>query len=692
MSTIIDLQLDSLFLKVFPTDTFIDYLKSKVFESEVPVRILFSPVDKTTQCIHFAIIKEPTLERTAKDMQKAHFFSRISSKSCQVFDSFRNHRLVIPAIPCLDKNYTSIYYFLKEASHQEISNYFQSIVQEMYKLLDIYSQIVLNFHGADEPIVHARIVEYKYDVSIWLEQMNLFEKLPYLDCNLVEFLQEMWKTTGNKTDFYQKISNTYKFFCTEFANQDDSTLFMIRHEGKNLLIGNWTNHARSTIIHAEWKASKFIIVRTLLERGLPVQFTDKEIFQGEGHNYPIICILRRKKIPFVGSISMKVDGQLTGVCVYKPDTMEFKIVNQWIDCLPINSLYRILRDISIKNHNHLIIFNSQRTFIIGLDNYISSINEERLSWMVGAIIFGGLKIPFEKNNMKTLVETYISFFFKRICQQIENVEFDWITLSFESVCPHRQCMYGRLHRDLTVDYKEYRLVFLGMTTSLENKIQFIPHYECKHKYIFEHPMTWINSKMTGESVQYILEQFNKHNLDNFSQFVKNTKPQIVNPNMDVEGFIVRIHEMFVKIKTESFVEAFTQFGKINSQEKKLFYPYFRKLDLYDKLYLQIINEISNQLNGVEPSFYWQVFDNAFKAHGLELQWCSPLNKRYSMGIFNFTIPQDLESKRELEIKMLKDPEYKNLLVTQFFLQLGQKIVMNPENWREIFFKCCELSR
>ena len=90
---------------------------------------------------------------------------------------------------------------------------------------------------------------------------------------------------------------------------------------------------------------------------------------------------------------------------------------------------------------------------------------------------------------------------------------------------------------------------------------------------------------------------------------------------------------------------------------------------------------------MEPTYYFQVFDNVFKKHGLELQWCSPLNKQYSMGIFNFTIPQNLESKRELEIKLLKDPEYKNLLETQFFLQLGQKIVMNPENWREIFFKC-----
>jgi hypothetical protein len=281
-------------------------------------------------------IEDKKLIKDAKEMRNCNFFDKISKTIPKYFISYRKNKMVIPSLSDLKKNYTNIYYFIKEAEFFEIQQYFKKISIEVISSLKKFQPIVINFHGADEPFVHARIIHYEYDNTIWLKQQQKIELL-YLELSIINFFKTIWHISKNKKKFYNYIKNTYNYYCYELY----PNIFLIRYEGHNDLKGDWTQNCRSTVIWTDWK-KKFIILKQLLKKGIHQHLLMKTLFQKQIMNEPILCLLQRKKIPFDGCLTMKADGQLTGICIYKPNTIEFNITNSLINKLPKNSYYHKL--------------------------------------------------------------------------------------------------------------------------------------------------------------------------------------------------------------------------------------------------------------------------------------------------------------------------------------------------------------
>lgn len=676
---------------------FLTWLHTTVTASSIPVRVIFSPLFTDSQkYIGLHVIEEKCLVRSAYDMTKTHFLSKISHDHPVVIESLRQNCLVIPSISAdFLKNYSSLYYFLQEASSVEILAFFTEIISEMKRLVS-RGPVALHFHGADEPILHARIVPTLDNDETWIRKQRCFDStLPFLDLSLMEFFAMMWKIHGGDPErVYQHLRNVYGYHCYEMDKTllPPQSLFLIRYEGNNHLVGNWTDDSRSTVIHADWSLGEFIILRQLLRKGVHSHIVMEDLLADNTTlpSYPLVCIVQRKIIPFAGVLTLKVDGQLTGVSLYRPQTREFDLVNAYIDRLPSNSFYHVLRKTSMENHQMLMVIHSQRTFLMGLDSYPPRQNDKRWSWILGAIAYGCLQLPIQK-TMPTLEEV-IPLFFSMVIRQIQgmNTDFSFLTLSFEAICAHRRCPMGILHRDITVDSPCHRLVFLGISLmpSGAKKATFLAHHECPIQGVFEQPMTWTDPYMTGEKILSIISHYKEYYLEDGNTFVGKTKPAIYNPHKDPEGFILYGDQhQFLKIKTRAFIDAFTQNEKSEIMiESNILavYPFFRKMTEFDNKYQQIMTIMRNLI--MTPNDFQRVYQE----HGLEIFWCSSLCKNYSIGILNMHVGDSRVLKTTLEYIALSNPSKLAELISQFIKTYRHSFIHEPAEWRDLWFRSCEL--
>jgi hypothetical protein len=375
---------------------------------------------------------------------------------------------------------------------------------------------------------------------------------------------------------------------------------------------------------------------------------------------------------------MKADGQLTGICIYKPNTIEFNITNSLINKLPKNSYYHKLRELSVKKYGYLMIINSQRTFLISNK---SKEDLKRWSWILTSIFKGCLNKKIENCNYEILINLYMEEFMEKINKQIKNINSPIIFLCFESICDHRKCLKGILHRDMTINYPKSRFIFLGMNVLENETYTFIPHYKCINQNIFEQPMTWIDKNMTGEKVEKILQLYSKYYVKNIQKFIDLSKPSIINYQKDLEGFILYALDTSIKIKDETFCNAFKQKKENISNYLIPYYPFYQKLQIFDNFFDDIINNIK-KLN----IYNKEIFITEFEKKGFQLYFLGPIHKSFSYGILDY---MNIINKLQQNV-LYNNDKLLNQYIQKFLDKYINSIINNPSHWKHCFFSCCEL--
>ena len=489
---------------------------------------------------------------------------------------------------------------------------------------------------------------------------------------LVDFLVDLYKYINDKTDktdkILEKMSNYlefhYQYNLKKLPLETVDNVYMIKYIEGSKIWNKWSIKARGTIVSVD--DGNFLILKQLLDRGAELlmpnhinneikgtqdietitnigetpkfdkKFTEKQI---ETMEY-----VYNQKTKFKGVLSMKVDGSLSSVSVYKKGEIHYEKMIYYIDKLPDKTPYKYYKQmlkLTDEDSEYLVLLSSQATlfFSNGIDHF---------SWNICAIIIGflniseneiykkiseGLKIDLKtvkitdeikEKVLEYLIDEYWKKFSYVINTFIQNLkpfisfnENEGITLSFESVCANRKDIFGTIKYVLAMSYNTYMFRFLGININIGKTTgKYYPHCDENIQKLlislkskedgdryWKDPLFWNNDKMNGKSITDMLKSLDDviHGELTILKFLEKYKPgnhryqnvntsdemkAILNDPVDYEGFV-----LYRIIKEDG--ETYYQYNKVKHQ-------YFYKLH---KIKFDKIEEYSRNIPNIICKWY-----------------------------------------------------------------------------------------
>lgn len=325
--------------------------------------------------------------------------------------------------------------------------------------------------------------------------------LPVFLYNIYNFIKKTYK--GNYSECINiLIRYMMHFYNYRIVADIKNHILIIKYLESSKTWSTWSRKARGTVIYA-LPPIKFIVLQQLLDRGIEVLtpmhirqnvMTTQDIISGiesatidpdsiakfTSDQRKTINILLNKDEQIDGYLSMKVDGSLCAVNVYKRDTIGHRTMCNLIKNMedsPLKNIY--MKYITRK---FLVIISSQ-SYII-MDYY-----SEKFNWDLGAIIFGFLNVeiptgylPIKHEEKEKLINTYFDIFYEKIMifaeKMIEREQWTHgsISISFESVCKNREDIMGNIKNILAISYGRFMFRLLGITVNIEYTTGlYIPH-------------------------------------------------------------------------------------------------------------------------------------------------------------------------------------------------------------------------
>jgi hypothetical protein len=311
---------------------------------------------------------------------------------------------------------------------------------------------------------------------------------------------------------YKKCINILIRYMMHFYNYKivadiKNSILIIKYLESSKTWTRWSRKARGTVMYVlpfGNGSAKFIVLQQLLDRGAEVLtpmhtkhnvMTTQDIIPGsEIESTPIdyliekftidqrktIKILLNKDEKIDGYLSMKVDGSLCAINVYKQSTVGYTIICRLINNMEDSPLKKIYQRYIGKKF--LVIISSQGYIIMDY-------NSDKFTWDLGAIIFGFLNVeipigylPVGMEEKETLINNYFDIFYDKIItfakKLIERKQWNdgSISISFESVCKNREDIMGNIKNILAISYGRFMFRLLGVTVNIEDTTGlYIPH-------------------------------------------------------------------------------------------------------------------------------------------------------------------------------------------------------------------------
>jgi hypothetical protein len=234
--------------------------------------------------------------------------------------------------------------------------------------------------------------------------------------HIYEIVSKNLDLTIIKMNQYLKEHYSHIFHTIDKTNK----VYIIKYiEGSNIWT-SWSRKARGTVLYLDDKLH-FRILKQLLDRGAEILTTthikqnilstqDISTYSDVKHNFleftrdqqnTMNMIIANEKFP--GYLTMKVDGSLSAINVYRKGTSDCIFIEHLIDTLPIK-FYKIIKNLC-NSIEYLIIPSSQGTLFIDYETMINNDKLKNWRWNIGAIICGFLNI--NENEVKQNINSIL---------------------------------------------------------------------------------------------------------------------------------------------------------------------------------------------------------------------------------------------------------------------------------------------
>ena len=311
----------------------------------------------------------------------------------------------------------------------------------------------------------------------------------------------------------------------------------------------WARQCRGTAFMLG-KNKKWTCIKSLLQRGCEILtrfHEDDQITTSQDYNLrdtshlddeqqdTIDKMLNNK--PIDGLLSSKVDGSLLGITVIPNHHQLFKPFQDYM-----LSLNRPTIDLFVnKSSLFLVVPSSQGTVVMG---------EAMEDWYISSLVVGlgycteiELKSHYEsKLTLADVLNKYIdeliadmALFYDKNASSFDKI----ISLSFESVCPNRQSLWGSIHKELTISYDRYTCKLLGCTFDIGSTCGiFKPSHQLILLPSWEQPIIWeiSNSNQIGNMIRDV-ENIIYATLTLPEFFIKYPPIHAGDGSIDLEGFV-----------------------------------------------------------------------------------------------------------------------------------------------------------
>jgi hypothetical protein len=433
----------------------------------------------------------------------------------------------------------------------------------------------------------------------------------------------------------------------------------------------WSRQARGTVLTLI--EDSFIVLQQLLERGVEV-ITQKHLNDSvlstqdvtlEADKKPDFSIftpeqqetmndLLESETPLRGDLSMKVDGSLCAVNVFKKGTINYESIKKIYTQLPANNYLNLLID--SQDDDYLVNLSSQRKII--LDS-----NYENFNWNLGAIIYGFLNQDTSTIQLSQdeLMENYFFEQFNtkiiEFCKELESQGL-WdrgsVSLIFESVCPNRVSIDGEIKNFLSISYDKFMFRFLGVTFNIgDTPGTFLPHCndiiqnvlkKVRKKddlFDWEEPLFW---KLDGKPKKYLTDilidlecVINGGIIPDYLPFdtltITKTVNDFLNKYKPDNEYMSKKGELYIDLPLDN--KYYQQYLKSEDSENKditmMLLPYFKKeyLDYEGFIYYRKINDTKYDYSKVKHPYFNKLHKINMKNKDMLLNIPYPVNDHYN---------------------------------------------------------------
>ena len=432
----------------------------------------------------------------------------------------------------------------------------------------------------------------------------------------------------------------------------------------------WSRQARGTALTLV--DDKFIVLQQLLERGVEV-ITQKHLNDSvlstqdvtlEAEKKPDFSIftpeqqetmndLLESETPLRGDLSMKVDGSLCAVNVFKKGTINYESIKKIYTQLPANNYLDLL--IESQDDDYLVNIASQRKII--LDS-----NYENFNWNLGAIIYGFLNQDTSTIQLSQdeLMENYFFEQFNtkiiEFCKELESQGL-WdrgsVSLMFESVCPNRVSIDGEIKNFLSISYDKFMFRFLGVTFNIgDTPGTFLPHCNdiiqnvlktVRKDILFdwEEPLFW---KLDDKPKTYLTDilvdlecVINGGIIPDYLPFdtltITKTVNDFLNKYKPDNQYMVIKGELYIDLPLddESYQKYLISEDSENKDITMMLLPYFKKeyLDYEGFIYYRKINDTKYDYSKVKHPYFNKLHKVNMKNKDMLLNIPYPVNDHYN---------------------------------------------------------------
>lgn len=494
------------------------------------------------------------------------------------------------------EKYRSKYHFLQNGGcNMQVDS--DIMIQIMIRITELMkNKIITNEKIADGMcIVHFLNIVYKCAVNIIFGNPKIF---PTKD----RILQKLPDINKKIMFFFDNILHKYRTIYSCSGHELSEQFVSLKYEDRSKLWTSWSRKARGSIFYLDLDTNEFIILKELLDRGAEVLTKSQHVDETETYKIgdeknniftPIqneTIQLLNDNTPFIGSLSMKVDGSLCSINIYPKNSKEAILLKKFIDleiialnnteCTKIGDVERkkntyyfanMLYELS-RTHmkNHVMIISSHNTMFADIVT---------LEWIISSILGGFFKIPWNiletlvknnkpnKENLKLLITNHIPEFVSNVehfCNILIKKNIINITtncsLIFEAVCPFKKDLFGNNQTEsLAVSYDKAMFQFLGINYEYgKYSGTFLPHSNdkiqeaiqeiqsiSKYKNIFNDPLCWYKVPITQKLIDDMLFDLENVLLEKMSikQYIEKYEPSNLrqlekNEILDFEGFIL----------------------------------------------------------------------------------------------------------------------------------------------------------